>query len=138
MTRVLTTIVTNIYPACYTPFSLIWKHISTCPNLNIFINIMANNLTIWSNLEIAVQTYAKLLMWSGKKWNYTGHRCAVVTHLPSTSEVGGSNPKLYVGKLVVSYLWSAVYSTLINCMYWFPLSTKPPVVIWPTQCYNWR
>ena len=32
---------------------------------------------------------------------------AVVTH----SEVGGSNPKPYVGKMVVSYRWSAVYST---------------------------
>ena len=33
----------------------------------------------------------------------------VVTHLPPTSEVGGSNPGLYMGKLIVSYRWSAVY-----------------------------
>ena len=28
-----------------------------------------------------------------------------------TSEVGGSNPGHYVGKLVVAYKWLAVYST---------------------------
>ena len=40
-----------------------------------------------------------------------GHGGAVVTHSPPTSEVSGSNPEPYVGKLVVSYQWSAVYST---------------------------
>ena len=40
-----------------------------------------------------------------------GHGGAEVTHLPPTSEVGGSNPGPYVGKLVVAYRWSAVYST---------------------------
>ena len=40
-----------------------------------------------------------------------GHGRAVVTYLPPTSEVGGSNPGPYVGKLVVAYRWSAVYST---------------------------
>ena len=39
------------------------------------------------------------------------HEGAVVTHLPPTSEVGGSNPRPYVGKLVVAYRWSVVYST---------------------------
>ena len=39
-----------------------------------------------------------------------GHGDAVVTHSPPTSEVGGSNPESYVGKLVVAYQWSAVYS----------------------------
>ena len=34
----------------------------------------------------------------------------VVTHLPPTSEVSGSNPGPYVGKLVVTYQWSTVYS----------------------------
>ena len=34
----------------------------------------------------------------------------VVQHLPQTSEVNGSNPRPCVGKLVVAYLRSAVYS----------------------------
>ena len=50
----------------------------------------------------------------------------MVTHLPPTSVVDGSNPGPDVGKLVVSYQWSAV---LTDCMYWFPLSTKLPIVI---------
>ena len=33
-----------------------------------------------------------------------GHGGAVVTHSPPTSEVWGSNPGPYVGKLVVAYL----------------------------------
>ena len=40
---------------------------------------------------------------------FRGHGGTVVTHSPPTSEVGGSNPN--VGKLVVTYRWSAVYST---------------------------
>ena len=36
----------------------------------------------------------------------------MVTHLPPTSKVNGSNPRPYVGKLVVAYRWSAVYSTV--------------------------
>ena len=40
-----------------------------------------------------------------------GHGGTVVKHLPPTSEDGGSNPGPYVGKLVVAYQWSAVYST---------------------------
>ena len=32
-----------------------------------------------------------------------GHSGAVVTHSPPTSEVSGSNPRPYVGKLVVAY-----------------------------------
>ena len=39
------------------------------------------------------------------------HGGAVVTHSPPTSEVGGSNTRPYVGKLVVNYLGLAVYST---------------------------
>ena len=39
------------------------------------------------------------------------HCAAVVTHSPPTPEVGSSNPGPYVGKLVVAYRWSAVYST---------------------------
>ena len=35
---------------------------------------------------------------------------AVVTHSPPTSEVSGSNPRPYLGNLVVAYRWSAVYS----------------------------
>ena len=30
---------------------------------------------------------------------------------PPTSEVGGSNPGPYVGKLIIAYRWSAVYYT---------------------------
>ena len=40
-----------------------------------------------------------------------GHDGTVVTHSPPTSEVRGSNPGPYVGKLVVAYQWWAVYST---------------------------
>ena len=40
-----------------------------------------------------------------------GHGGAVVTYLPPTSEVDGSYPGPYVGKLVVAYRWSPVYST---------------------------
>ena len=39
------------------------------------------------------------------------HGVSVVTHLPPTSEVSSSNPRPYVGNLVVAYRWSAVYST---------------------------
>ena len=35
----------------------------------------------------------------------------MVTHIPPTSEVGGSNPWPYEGKSVVANRWSAVYST---------------------------
>ena len=60
-----------------------------------------------------------------------GHGGAVVTHLPPTSEVGGSNPGPYVGKLVVAYRWSEVrvQNLETNCMYWFPLPTEQPIVI---------
>ena len=34
-----------------------------------------------------------------------------LVHPPPTSEVGGSNPKPYLGKMVVSYQWLPVYST---------------------------
>ena len=40
-----------------------------------------------------------------------GHSGAVVTHLPSTSEICGSNPGPYVGNLVVAYQWLALYGT---------------------------
>ena len=40
-----------------------------------------------------------------------GHSGTVVTHSPPISEVGGSNAEPYVGKMVVSYRWWAVYST---------------------------
>ena len=40
-----------------------------------------------------------------------GHGGKVVTHSTPPSEVGGSNTGPYVGKLVVAYRWSAVYST---------------------------
>ena len=42
---------------------------------------------------------------------YRGHSGAVVTHSPVTSLVGGSNPGPYVGKLVFTYRWLAVYIT---------------------------
>ena len=37
-----------------------------------------------------------------------GHRGIVVTHMPLTSEVRGSNPRPHVGKLVVANQWSEV------------------------------
>ena len=42
--------------------------------------------------------------------DFRGHSGAMVTHLPPTSEVDSSNHGPYVGKLVVAYRWSAVYS----------------------------
>ena len=42
---------------------------------------------------------------------WRGHGGVVVTHSPPTSEVCGSNPRPYVGKLVDVYRWSADYST---------------------------
>ena len=45
------------------------------------------------------------------------HGGAVVTHFPPTSEVGGSKPGPYVGKLVVAYRWSTVYSTEPDQLY---------------------
>ena len=39
------------------------------------------------------------------------HGGVVVTQFPPISEVGSSNPKPYVGQLVVAYRWSAIYST---------------------------
>ena len=49
-------------------------------------------------------------------WVFDGHLsffpgATVVTHLPPTSEVCGSNPGPSVGKLVVAYQGSALYST---------------------------
>ena len=38
-----------------------------------------------------------------------GHSGTVVTPWPSTSQVGGSNLRPHVRKLVVAYHWSAVY-----------------------------
>ena len=40
-----------------------------------------------------------------------GHGGAVVTYSPPTTEVGGSNPEPYVGKMVVSYSWMAAHKT---------------------------
>ena len=40
-----------------------------------------------------------------------GHAGTVVTHLPPTSEVGTPNSEPYLGKMVVSYQWSALYKT---------------------------
>ena len=40
-----------------------------------------------------------------------GHSDTVVTYSPPTSGVCSSNPGPYVGKLVVAYRWTAVYST---------------------------
>ena len=40
-----------------------------------------------------------------------GHSGPVVTQLPPISEVGSSNPGHCMGKLVVAYGWSTVYST---------------------------
>ena len=34
----------------------------------------------------------------------------MVTHTPLQTEVGGLDPQPYVGKLVVAFLWSEVYS----------------------------
>ena len=42
---------------------------------------------------------------------FIDHGGTVVTYLPPTSEVGISNRRPYVGKLVVAYLWLPVYST---------------------------
>ena len=43
--------------------------------------------------------------------SYRSHGDAVVTHSPPTSEVRSSNPRPHVGKLVVTYQLSALYST---------------------------
>ena len=40
-----------------------------------------------------------------------GHGGAVVTHLSPLNEGSGSKPISHLGKLVVVYPWSAVYST---------------------------
>ena len=40
-----------------------------------------------------------------------GQGGTVETHLPTTCEVGGSNPGPYVRKLVVAYRFSKVYNT---------------------------
>ena len=59
-----------------------------------------------------------------------GHGGIVVTLLPPTSEAGVRFPtRPQVGKLVVACRWSAVYSTLTNCMYWFPLPFQLPIMI---------
>ena len=65
-------------------------------------------------------------------WGW-GRDDAVLTHVSPTSEACSSNPgcgNLY-GKLVVVYQWSAIlhYRTLTNCIYWFPLPIKLPIVI---------
>ena len=62
--------------------------------------------------------------------NLGGHGGAVITLWPPTSEVGTSNPEPYGedgGFLPV--VGSLQYSTLTNCMYWFPLLIKLPCVI---------
>ena len=46
-----------------------------------------------------------------------GHGGAVVTHLPPTSEVGGSNTGRYVGKLLAACRWSGIYSTVLDQLY---------------------
>ena len=60
---------------------------------------MGHNITMsWSTIKIHCTLWLKKF-------------AAVVTHSPPTSEVSGSNFGPYVGKLVVAYWWSAVYST---------------------------
>ena len=64
-----------------------------------------------------------------------GQGGAVVTHLPPTSEIGGSNPEPYV-KVggCLSMVDSVQCRTLTTCMCRFPLSVKLPILICPIQC----
>ena len=62
-------------------------------------------------------------MFNDKCW---GHGGRVVTLSDPTSEIGvhiSARPQ--VGKMV----GSLQYRTLTNCMYWFPLPIKPPVMV---------
>ena len=52
--------------------------------------------------EVGVGRWSRIEM----KLPETGHSGAVVTHSAPTSDVGGSNPGRYVGKLAVAYRWS--------------------------------
>ena len=60
---------------------------------------------------------------------YSCHGGAVVKRSPPTSEVGGSNLDLMWKSWVVAMVCCLQYRTLTNCMYWFPLPTKLPVVV---------
>ena len=65
-------------------------------------------------LNVGIGCY-DIVNYAAKQWiRYDmggGGGATVATHSPPTSEVGGSNPGPDVGKLVVAYQWSAVYST---------------------------
>ena len=61
-----------------------------------------------------------------------GHGGRVVTFSPPTSEVVGSIPVMALSGKAGSCLplvGSLQYTTLANCMYWFPLPFQLPVVI---------
>ena len=74
-----------------------------------FDTLLPHQATDFPRCRIAINCdiqFALLLKRTAK-----GLSVAVVTHSPLTSEVGGSNPRPYGGKLVVAYRWSSVYST---------------------------
>ena len=59
-----------------------------------------------------------------------------------------TRPHCWSSEILASHLWglqfkyqspySIQYTTLTNCMYWFPLPTKRPLVIRPVQCWRWH
>ena len=81
---------------------------------------------MWILSEKVVETILDLRPGSRSPLRSRGHGTAVIT-----SKVDVQNPGPYVGKLVVTWLLvgSFQYRTLTNCMYWFPLPTKLPVMI---------
>ena len=63
------------------------------------------------DLNSGLQECESSYLFPGHTLEGVRHGGAVVTHWPPTSEVGGSNPEPYVGKMVVYSQWLAVYST---------------------------
>ena len=75
----------------------------------VFIISVANRAYVYAGQHLI--PFGISLLFISQIWNCMGHGGAVVTHSPPTPEVCRSNPRPYVGKLVVADHWSAAYGT---------------------------
>ena len=123
-----------------------WFHVKTNPlQKTIFFCISFNGILrpvqqpgTCPNMTLAVERDVKSQLWP--LMVFRGLRWQSGNTLTSHIWDWGSVPDLTLSGKVGSCLplvGSLQYITLTNCMYWFTLPIKLPVVIWPVQCWKW-
>ena len=92
------------------PTSLVKEYADTLKTLNTYIMHCLRKVVFPIALKLLI-----LLHFSK---NQAVHICKVVTHLPPTPGIGGSNPGPYVGKIIDFYQVSSLQCRILaNCMY---------------------